>query len=141
MAIGDLLAAFEIVEIGPGQVIRRPRETKAVRTLERIARRRGEGHVSAILTILCETHPGSAFAIIQDVITAVGDVLDLLGDRMDGDTLARFDAIDLAETFRRATLAGNMAPRRHVMSTIIADRLGLLGPPMRSPVPALDIAA
>lgn len=122
----DQLARECGVEILPCHKARRGhtyKVTHARRTLQRMLRQYGPGHVRLTLRCIVDSSRANAGELHDDVIGAVSDVLahnpEIAG--MDG-ILDAFEAISLSKIRRAQTRAFRTA-RRHRIAAILADRL------------------
>jgi hypothetical protein len=105
-----------------------PRDCRAHATLERLCANLGPDHVRLVLTAIVSTHPANDRALSSDVLYAVSDLAVMIGERVDGDILARLDGVDLAALSRRAGRLAPVMKRRHAVTALLADRLGILDP-------------
>lgn len=96
MSLASVLLEFD-VEVLPVQTrIRKPRQTHAGKTLERIYTKHGEGHLRFVLSSILETE-NNAMALEASVIEAVSYTVihhPQWAERA-GDWLNAFDRIDL----------------------------------------------
>jgi hypothetical protein len=125
-ALLALLAEFGVELVPLNRKGVGPRQTKAVRTLDRLLADHGAGHLRFVLTAIVETSPGSAAALMDDAIAAVSDMLIILGDGVGGDVLATLDAFDLTDLHSRTRRLLSTVPRRQAIATLLAARLGLV---------------
>ena len=122
----DQLARECGVEILPCHQARRGRKykvTHARRTLQRMLRVHGPGHVRLTLKCIVESSRANASELHDDVIGAVSDVLSENPEiaNMEG-ILDAFEALNLAKIRRSQSRAFRTA-RRHRIAAILADRL------------------
>ncbi len=122
----DQLARECGVEILPCHKARRGRTykvTHARRTLQRMLRRHGHGHVRLTLRCIVDSSRANACELHDDTIGAVSDVLAHNPEiaNMDG-LLDAFEGVSLAKIRRTQTRAFRTA-RRHRIAAILADRL------------------
>ena len=114
------------VEILPCHKARRGRTykvTHARRTLQRVLRRHGPGHVRLTLKCIVESSRANASELHDDTIAAVSDVLaqnpEIAG--MDG-LLDAFEGLNLAN-IRRTQARAFRTARRHRIAAVLVDRL------------------
>jgi len=122
----DQLARECGVEIRPCHRARRGhtyKVTHARRTLQRMLRVHGPGHVRLTLRCIVDSGRANASELHDDVIGAVSDVLAHNPEiaNMEG-ILDAFEALSLSKIRRAQTRAFRTA-RRHRIAAILADRL------------------
>jgi len=100
-------------------------QTRAVGTLQRIARRHGEGHLRLVLSTLCETDNNKAcldeYALysVSDLIRACPQIVE---HRMT-EWLQCFDDAPVGELqFLVSDLTG-VVPQRHALSGVLYERI------------------
>ncbi|MEO9875519.1 MAG: hypothetical protein ABJM26_12090 [Anderseniella sp.] len=122
----DQLARECGVEILPCHKARRGRTCKvthARRTLQRMLRQHGPGHVRLTLRCIVDSSRTNASQLHDDTIGAVSDVLAENPEIADMDGLLdAFENLNLAKIRRAQTKAFRTA-RRHRIAAILADRL------------------
>jgi len=97
--------------------------TPARRTLQRMLRAHGPGHVRLTLRCIVDSSRANASELHDDVIGAVSDVLAQNPEIADMDNiLEAFEALSLSKIRRAQTRAFRTA-RRHRIAAILADRL------------------
>jgi hypothetical protein len=122
----DQLARECGVEILPCHKARRGRTykvTHARRTLQRMLRQHGPGHVRLTLRCIVDSSRANASELHDDVIGAVSDVLAQTPGIADMEgILAAFESLSLAK-IRRAQTRAFRTERRHRIAAVLADRL------------------
>jgi len=99
------------------------RVTHARRTLQRMLRQHGAGHVRLTLRCIVDSSRANASQLHDDTIGAVSDVLAENPEIADMDGLLdAFETLSLAKIRRAQTRAFRTA-RRHRIAAILADRL------------------
>lgn len=140
MAKIDRLCANAGVRIVPTKHRRGPRETHARRTLTKLARDHGDGHVLFVLRTIVDSRD-NASELWSETILAISDIVlqrsDLAGRGLA--FIEAFDALPLRDLRLRAKAIG-VAPTRQALSVLLTAGVEEYFAALDRPAPALAIA-
>jgi hypothetical protein len=115
MTLADLCDELGIEVVSVSESARRPGQTCAKETLQKILTKHGEGHLRSVLITIMET-TNNRRMLVRPVILAVSDVLRSYPHWFGDKWLKQFDRIELALLYEAAKLDRVAAPR-YAMAT------------------------
>ena len=120
--LADICDEFGIEIVEPSESARKPGQTCAGKTLQKVLTDEGEAHLRSVLVTIMESENNKCM-LVRPVIMAISDVLRTYPSWFGSDWLNEFDKIELSELYdyARADREG-VAPRYSIAARLI-DRL------------------
>jgi hypothetical protein len=111
------------ISIVPVTKQRKPMQTFAHETLDRILHEHGSDHLRSVLITIVETASSNKRQLVTPVIYAVSDILLAHPLWFSGELLDAMDAVDLGKMHELAKANRRAAQPRQAISTMLFERL------------------